>query len=281
MENYSETKRCPYCGEEILAVAKKCKHCGEWLSENETHDDDSFESRESEDTVIAETEKDEDLSLKSIPLSNTIIKWAFRAALVGLIIVTVHDLVQDFGLLDTSLGKSGKTRGIMALFNLLGTIPEWIGNVLETLGVVVLLILIKNALSKLKMGFGKLFDWLIILTCVLTVFGIFSNYTEDIGVMLSVVGLLFFIAASVIQFVLGIKLNKAFNDGGIEHLGFVMCITASLEFVLVLVTIIIGFISAGDGIIDWLFSIIEAVVSFWFYRSLKYGAIDSIERCGE
>ena len=26
-------KRCPYCGEEILAVAKKCKHCGEWLPE--------------------------------------------------------------------------------------------------------------------------------------------------------------------------------------------------------------------------------------------------------
>ena len=29
--NHVQTKQCPYCGEQILIVAKKCKHCNEWL----------------------------------------------------------------------------------------------------------------------------------------------------------------------------------------------------------------------------------------------------------
>jgi hypothetical protein len=30
-------KQCPYCGEEILAIAKKCKHCGEFLNTSLKH----------------------------------------------------------------------------------------------------------------------------------------------------------------------------------------------------------------------------------------------------
>lgn len=28
-----KTRKCPYCGEEIMADARKCKHCGEWLTD--------------------------------------------------------------------------------------------------------------------------------------------------------------------------------------------------------------------------------------------------------
>ena len=31
-----ETKKCIYCGKDILIVAKKCKHCGKWLDEKST-----------------------------------------------------------------------------------------------------------------------------------------------------------------------------------------------------------------------------------------------------
>jgi membrane protein YdbS with pleckstrin-like domain len=33
------TKRCPFCGEVILAIAKKCKHCGEFLDRSIPHPD--------------------------------------------------------------------------------------------------------------------------------------------------------------------------------------------------------------------------------------------------
>ncbi len=36
-----ETKKCPYCGGEILIEAKKCKHCKRWLNDTSLKNEDS------------------------------------------------------------------------------------------------------------------------------------------------------------------------------------------------------------------------------------------------
>ena len=40
----NDTKKCPYCGEDIRINAKKCKHCGEWLIKSEENNLDNVQS---------------------------------------------------------------------------------------------------------------------------------------------------------------------------------------------------------------------------------------------
>ena len=47
-----ETKKCPYCGGEILAVATKCKHCRKWLPKDEEPKGTPREEAQPEQTPV-------------------------------------------------------------------------------------------------------------------------------------------------------------------------------------------------------------------------------------
>lgn len=53
----NEKKNCPYCGEEIMATAKKCKHCGEWIEETRIQDFAPQQLIETEPEVSTKEEK--------------------------------------------------------------------------------------------------------------------------------------------------------------------------------------------------------------------------------
>ena len=46
-----ETKKCPFCAEDIKLEAIKCKHCGEFLETNETEPEELSAQTEVDDTL--------------------------------------------------------------------------------------------------------------------------------------------------------------------------------------------------------------------------------------
>lgn len=72
-----ETKRCPYCGEEILAIAKKCKHCGEWLQTEPLEAIGSGRTDYVEEADEPYEEETEELSIREKVCR--FIGWAFYA----------------------------------------------------------------------------------------------------------------------------------------------------------------------------------------------------------
>lgn len=62
-----EKKICPYCGETIMAAAKKCRYCGEWLTE-ENEKVQSAKNEESSEILLGEQKSCLDLNEEAVPV---------------------------------------------------------------------------------------------------------------------------------------------------------------------------------------------------------------------
>lgn len=274
-----ETKRCPYCGEEILAVAKKCKHCGEWLEEKPQQGPNTASKTESKEEPVMESvdSNDDELFSKNIPLSNTIIQWLFWAAIIGLLITTAHAFVPDGDMLSTSTG-AGKTRVFKAILNFLSTIPEWIGQVLETFGVVVMLMTVWQTLTNMKESFTTLFQWLIAAICIGTGCNILIDFMDDPSALAYAL-MLCLVAQFILQIILGIKISTVYT-GSVNLLGKVMYICGSIEFLILLIILFSSILVEDEEPLYWInfsFSIIDSIALFYYYYLLKITLIHSEE----
>ncbi|MBO4874158.1 MAG: hypothetical protein J5542_02440 [Bacteroidales bacterium] len=267
-----ETKRCPYCGEEILAVARKCKHCGEWLDKDNSQEKNQNPSPD-DNEINTPADSDAKLLQQNIPFSKTIIKIAMWVAIIGIFISMAHDILPNGSNVSEFL-KGGRGVRFIAksLLFVLSLVPIWISCVLEAIGAVVLLYSLKRAMSTLKKNFDNLFNWLIITFCVMIVLNIISGYTDSWEMYLFIIPLS--LVPIIVQIILGVKISAAYK-GDIKKLGLTMAICAILNIISTCVYVFLIYrmyyndITSDIYALEVGFSIFSTLVYVYYYNALR------------
>lgn len=287
-----ETKKCPYCGEEILAVAKKCKHCGEWLEPKEEVQttpsaDDSFShalnntSNNELQSMLAIVKKVKDATGVSITEAKEAVEATgdFYKAMAYIqekgIVPQEKSKDEDNGPVDVDIpifakiafwiatigafvvmvnetGMHGAGR-LRGIIEVASWLPSWLGSLLETVGYVGLLSLLMVLAKKL----GKPMSVLCGLSIALNIL----SYIVEVSIgEESLIGLLTMVISLVTIIILGIRLIVGYRNA-LKELG--------IAFVAYpLVDIIVGFIVFfySDA---WGLSVASCALSIAFYYIFK------------
>lgn len=250
-----QTKKCPYCGEEILAEAKKCKHCGEWLEE--VHP----QPRTEEPLQAVE------VNAVEAPYTAKAVTLIFYLIMAGAFIGALH-----VGRLEAIVSQSSGAGKFDGLFSLLQYIPEWLGTILEGFGFVVLLAAFQKGMQKQPKPLSGLLGTAVILNSI--IYGLlftteFIAYFEPDGYELMEDSFLSMIASGalacllIMDYVIGFKLKRNYR-GGLRFIGIL--------FVLSGVVYTIGIVAVGlfdeTARIPFIWECANILYACYFYSKL-------------
>lgn len=186
-------KNCPYCGEEIMATAKKCRHCGEWLPMEQQIGKPFPNNNNSTPANVAE-------SRKELP----------NAGMLQLAcwITMALEIIQTFQVNTITSPRSHLLSIIFGFFA--DHIPDWI--VVIALGVLwCILIMGLRTYCQIR-HIGKMpFIALVCLMIGIYFLGLIDCFFEDENLDLLFVGFVFplMITTSILELIIGIKLHKS------------------------------------------------------------------------
>jgi len=280
-----ETKKCLYCGEEILAVAKKCKYCGNWLDKTAVKTEKKMMicpacAEEIEDglkicPLCKEEIVQENVVSSSKSKSNYWLLSMLCYVAMGFEIIY---LMHASGILE-SINK-GSEYGIEINYRndmlyiiqfLAEYIPEWLALICCGGFWVFLLVALRKYYITKCPNQPSPFIILICLSIVMYSLSLYLIFTENLiftgfyysPILIKLIRLLITILFSIFIFSIGLKLKKNLKEKGITLVSIMMIVMA---IVIPIISILENLLIYSDDV-SWI-AFIKAGAIVTFYSAL-------------
>ena len=235
-----QTKKCPYCGEEIMATAKKCRHCGEWLVES------------SNEASWQQPVRKESYFGSQYLYDKVWMNLLFWVTIAGAFIQAVHQ---------SGFTVSESTRSYLKFIRYAGEIPEAVGDFLCAFGEICFITLLMKVFSNFHKPLKGWFVTYIVFAVIFLLISLLSGESQDETVSLSeaVLGLAIIIPILIPIILLPIMIVSNY-EGNIKTLGWVM-------IGYTIASIIAGLVA--NYIVPIAAFLIIFLIDFFYYRYLR------------